>query len=48
MDVIQRTVLLFSTLLQRVRAIGDLLRSSYLPVINDAEESRGLFWIFNW
>jgi len=48
MDIIQRTVSLFSDLLQRIRAIGDWLRSTYLPVINEVEEPRGLFWIFNW
>ncbi len=39
---------LFSALLQRVRTIGDILRSTYLPEVNDVEEGNSLFWIFNW
>ena len=48
MDIIQSMVSLFSELLLRVRTIGDILRSTYLPAVNELEEKRGLFWIFNW
>lgn len=47
MDIIQKTVALFSDLLQRIRAIGDLLRSNYMPVLDDVQETRKIFWIFN-
>ncbi len=47
MDIIQRTVLLFSDLLQRVRTIAGLLRSNCLPVLDEVEETRKIFWIFN-
>ena len=48
MDIIQKTVSLFSDLIQRIRTIGDMLVSTYLPTINEDGKTRGLFWIFNW
>ena len=48
MDIIQRTVSIFSALLERIRTIGALLSSSYLSAPEEAEESRRIFWIFNW
>ena len=47
MDVIQSTVSLFSTLLERVRAIGNMLISNYLPELDEVEKKLGIFWIFN-
>lgn len=47
MDIIQKTVLLFMDLAQRLKSIGELL------VSNTAVEDKGgrgleFFWIFNW
>lgn len=48
MDIIQRTVSIFSALLERVRTIGALLRGSYLPIAEETEKTDRIFWIFNW
>ena len=48
MDVIQRTMALFDSLVQRIKAIGNVLTYNYLPATTAAEKSQGLFWIFNW
>lgn len=48
MDIIQRTVSLFSELVQKVRSIGNMLITNYLPVTSSVEKSIGIFWIFNW
>ncbi len=47
MDVIQSTISLFSALLNRVRAIGNMLVTNYLPEIDEVEKKLGIFWIFN-
>jgi len=47
MDIIQKTVLIFQGLVQRLKSIGELLINNI-----HEEESGGeglkLFWIFNW
>ena len=48
MDIIQRTVSVFTSMLQRVKDIGNLILSNGLSAIDDTKESRRLFWIFNW
>ncbi len=48
MDVIQRTMLLFDTLVQRVKDIANMLIYSYLPATNEVKTTNGLFWVFNW
>lgn len=48
MDVIQRTMALFDTLVQRIKNIANMLVYSYLPATSEVKSNRGLFWIFNW
>lgn len=48
MDVIQRTMALFDTLVLRIKDIANMLVYSYLPDTSEVENTRGLFWIFNW
>ena len=48
MDVIQKAVVLFDELVQRVKDIANMLTYSYMPVASEAKSSDGLFWIFNW
>lgn len=49
MDIIQRTVGLFSRLLQSIKTIGALLTYNYLPSSSALDEKgKGLFWIFDW
>ncbi len=49
MNFIQRTMLLFERLVERIRRIGDLLSDSTTSVNedNDRKPFTG-FWIFNW
>ena len=47
MDIIQRTMLLFSGLLEKIRTIGELLKTDCLPVLDEVQEKKNLFWIFN-
>lgn len=48
MDIIQRTMLLMSRLIQRIKNIGNLLSYSNQPANEEDQKSFGLFWIFNW
>lgn len=47
MDIIQRTVMLMSGLIQRIKKIADLLKYNSQTSDDDKEGFR-LFWIFNW
>ena len=47
MDIIQKTVTLFSDLLQKVKTIGNLIRTNCLPVLDESEVTEKIFWIFN-
>ncbi len=48
MDVIQRTMAVFDSLVQRVKDIASMLIYNYLPATSTAKSTTGLFWIFNW
>ena len=48
MDIIQRTMLLMSRLIQRIKNIGNLLSYSNQPADEEDQKGFGLFWIFNW
>ena len=48
MDIIQRTMTVFDSLVQRVKDIASVLIYNYLPATNSAKSTPGLFWIFNW
>ena len=48
MDIIQRTMSVFSALLEKVRTIGTLLKSNCLPAADSVAEDGKIFWIFNW
>ncbi len=47
MDIIQRIVSVFSDLLQKVKTIGNLIKTNCLPVLDEAEVAEKIFWIFN-
>ncbi len=48
MDIIQKIMTLFDSLVLSVKKIANLLTYNYLPATSDEESTRGLFWIFNW
>ena len=48
MDIIQRAMAVFDTLVQCVKDVAAVLSYNYLPATNSAKRSSGLFWIFNW
>ena len=47
MDIIQKTVSLFSDLLQKAKTICNLIRTNCLPVLDEVEATEKIFWIFN-
>ena len=48
MDIIQETVLIFRNLIQRLKSIGELLKSTSVVEEEDSNKGLKLFWIFNW
>ena len=48
MDIIQRAMAVFDTLVQRIKDVAAVLSYNYLPATSSAKSSAGLFWIFNW
>ena len=48
MDIIQKTVELFGNLVQKIKSVGGILKSEFLPVIEENDAIEKLFWIFGW
>lgn len=47
MDIIQRTVSVFSDLLQKIKTLGNLIKTNCLPALDGTEATDKFFWIFN-